>query len=158
MYGPVRTVLLGGPSRHVGADFGEETERVVRPDAIDLGEVDARELVQRSPDIEARLVPLLLSAPSRGHGARGSRGGRGESGEVGLNGDVARRELLLIGVEEFEVLLEDEEALGAIVGRQGGDDLVLGRLTAAVPMLRELVRVALAGHDVAADAQGRSHR
>ena len=47
---------------------------------------------------------------------------------------VARGELLLIGVEEFEVLLEDEDVFGAVVARERGDDLGLGGVTPIVAM------------------------
>ena len=38
-----------------------------------------------------------------------------DGNRVRLNGDVARRELLLIHVEEFEILLQDEEVFRPIV-------------------------------------------
>ena len=72
---------------------------------------------------------------------------------MGFHGDIARRELPLIEIEEFEVLLEGEEVFGPIVTGQGGDDLGLGRVTPIVPMVGQLRWVALAGHDVAQDAQ-----
>lgn len=39
----------------------------------------------------------------------------------GLDGHVARGELSLMAVEEFEILLEREDVFGAIVAGQGGD-------------------------------------
>lgn len=51
---PRGEVLLRGPARHVGANLRQQAERVVRPDAVNLGQVDAGELVQRRPDIETR--------------------------------------------------------------------------------------------------------
>ncbi len=74
---------------------------------------------------------------------------------MGFEGTVARRELPLIAIEEVEVLLEHEDVFGAIVAGQGRDDLGLGRVTPIVPMLGELLRVALPGDDVAQDAQAR---
>lgn len=68
-----------------------------------------------------------------------------------LDGSIAGGQVPLIDVEELEILLEDEEVLGAIVAGQGGDDLGLRRVTPVVPMLGELLRGALAGHDVAED-------
>ena len=53
----------------------------------------------------------------------GDRGG--EAGQVGFDGGIARQELLLIGVEVGEVLLQDKDAFPAIVPRQGRDDLGL---------------------------------
>ena len=72
---------------------------------------------------------------------------------MGFHSDIARRELPLIDIEEFEVLLEGEEVFGPIVAGQGGDDLGLGRVTPIVPMVGQLLGVALPGHDVAQDAQ-----
>ena len=128
-------VLLGGPARHVRADLREQAEGVVGADAVDLREVDAGELVQRRPEVEAGFVlARLLPAPRGGQRRRRRRAGGGELGEVGLDGDIARGELLLIRVEEFEVLLEDEDVFGAVVAGEGGDDLGLGRATPIVAM------------------------
>ena len=72
---------------------------------------------------------------------------------MGLDGAITRGKLLLIGIEEFEILLEHEDVFGAVVPAQGGDDLGLGRVTPDVAMLGEVLRIALAGDDVAEDAQ-----
>ena len=132
---PGREVFLGGPPRHVGPDLGEESERVVGADAIDLRQVDAGELVQRRAEIEARFVLARLVAAARGRqrGRRG-RGRGGELGEVRLDRGIARGELLLIDVEEFEVLLQHEDVFGAVVAGERGDDLGLGRAAAIIAM------------------------
>ena len=75
--------------------------------------------MQRRPDIEARfVVARLLSTPRGGNGCRGRGDGRGEADEVRFDGDIARGELPLIDVKEFEVLLERKEVFRAIVARQ----------------------------------------
>ena len=48
-------MLLGGPAAHVGANLGEQTQGAVGAEGVDLSEIDARELVERSANIEARL-------------------------------------------------------------------------------------------------------
>jgi hypothetical protein len=77
----------------------------------------------------------------------------GELGEVRLNRDFAGGELPLIDVEEFEILLEDENVFRAIVARQGCHDLGLRRAAPIVTMLGELMRIAVAGDDVAEDPE-----
>ena len=115
---------------------------------------DAGELVQWRPDIEARfVVARFLSAARGGQRRRWRRGDRGELGEVPFDRDIARGEVPLIDVKEVEILLEHEDVFGAIVARQGRDDLGLRRVTSVVPMSCEGLRVALAGHDVAEDAE-----
>ena len=60
---------------------------------------------------------------------------------------------MLIGVEEFEVLLEHEDILGPVVPGEGGRDLGRRGLTPVVPMLREGLAVRLAANDVRENAQ-----
>ena len=147
-------MLLGGPAGHVGPNLRQQAERVIGPDPVDLGQVDAGELVQRGPDIETRfVVARLLSAP-RGRQRGRRRDGRGrELREVPLDRRVAGGELPLIDVKEFEILVEDEDVLGPLVAGQRGDDLGRGRMAAIVPMLGERVRVTPARHDIAEDAE-----
>ena len=72
---------------------------------------------------------------------------------VGLDRRVTRGHLALIGVEEFEVLAQYEEVLGAVMpGQRVGDGRLRG-LAPMVPMLGQDVRVGLAGEDVAKNAQ-----
>ena len=59
--------------------------------------------------------------------------------------------MTLIRVEELEVLLEHEDVFGAVVARQGGHDVHLRGVTAMVAMPGELLRVPVAGDDVAED-------
>ena len=50
---PRGEVLLGRPPAHIGADLGEQFQRGVGCDAVDLGEVDAAgQLIQRTPDLK----------------------------------------------------------------------------------------------------------
>jgi hypothetical protein len=78
------------------------------------------------PNLKPRfVVPRLLAE------ARLRQGGRraGERGRqllhVRFDGAVTGGQLRLTRVEEFEILLQDEEMLGPIVAGQGGDDLRL---------------------------------
>ena len=85
--------------------------------------------------------------------ARGFGRVYGQGLEVGFDRGVARRDQTLTRVEEFEVLLQDEEVLGAVVPGEGGDDLGLGGLAAVVAMPGEPSWVGLSGDDVAEDPQ-----
>ena len=153
---PGREVLVGGPARHVGADLRQQAERVVGPDAVDLRQVDAGELVHGRPHIEAGfVVARFLSAPRGGQRRRWRQRGGGKLGEVPFDRAIARGEVPLIDVKEVEILLQHKDVLGAIVPGQGGDDLGLGGVTPVVPMPGELVRVALASDDVAENPEAR---
>ena len=70
---------------------------------------------------------------------------------MGLNGAIAGGELSLTGIKELEVLLQDEEMFGPIVPGEGSDDVGLGGAAPIVTVLGQLLRVAVAGHDVAQD-------
>ena len=110
--------------------------------------------MQRGPQLEARFVFARLLSALRGRQRRRRRRGRGgELGEVRFDGDIARGELSLIDVEEFEVLLEHEDVFGPVVTGEGRDDLGFGGATAIVPMRGQLMRIAVTGHDVPEDTQ-----
>lgn len=116
-------MFIGGPPRHVGPDLGEESECVVGSDAIDLREVDAGVLVQWGPQVEAgvRSRAVFVGAAGPAAATPAARSWRRR-----LDGGIARGELLLIDVEEFEILLEHEDVFGAVVTGEGRDDLGFG--------------------------------
>ena len=69
---PRGEMLLSGPPADVGADLGEQLERVIGGDAIDLGQVGAGQLVERRANVEGRLIPVATGDPrarQRGGGA-----------------------------------------------------------------------------------------
>jgi hypothetical protein len=74
-------------------------------------------------------------------------------GQMRLNGRVARRELPLVRVEEFEILLQDEEVFSPVVSGQCCDDLGFRRMAPIVAVPRQVRRVLVARHDVAENAQ-----
>lgn len=112
------------------------------------------EMVQRDAQIEARFIdPRLVAGALRRERGRGWGDHRGELSQVRFDGGVARGELPLVGVEEFEILLEDEEMFRPVVPGQGRDDLGFGRMAPMVAVPRQVRRVAVARDDVAEDAQ-----
>ena len=66
-------MFLGGPAAHVGADLGDQTQRVVRTDAIELRKVGTGELKQRGPDLEARRIAVRRLPGTRRRGRTGGR-------------------------------------------------------------------------------------
>ena len=58
-----------------------------------------------------------------------------------LNRSIARGQLVLIGVEQFEVLLEHKDVLGPVMPGEGGRDLGLRGLTPARRMRRPVTPV-----------------
>ncbi|MCK7517042.1 MAG: hypothetical protein MZV64_04625 [Ignavibacteriales bacterium] len=112
---PGREVAGGGPAGHVGADPGDEAQRIGGADAVDLREVGAGEPIQRGADIEARVVVAGVTRPrGAGSGAAGTGTVAASLGELGLDGVVADRELALTAVKELKMLLEGEDELGAV--------------------------------------------
>ena len=111
-------------------------------------------MVEGRANLEARfIVARLLAAPRRWQRRRGGGNAGGEPLEVGFDGGITGRQLALIPVKEFEVLLEHEDVLRAVIAGERGDDLHLGGVTPIVTMRREGLRIALPGDDVAEDAQ-----
>ena len=147
------------PPPHVGADFRDELQRGEGADAINLREIHAAgEVEQRGTRIEGKVIVLgrdSTALPGRRERGRDGRPIAGEGVELLRNRAIARGQLLLTEIEDRELLLDDKEVIIAIVAGQGGDDLGRCRAAAAVPMLRELLGIALARHDVANDAQPR---
>jgi len=139
---PGREVLLGGPPAQVGANLGEQPQGTVGADGGELGEIDAGQLVERGANVESGLIVTRLLFRPRGR-QRASRGGRlgGQRLDVGLDRGIARGQLALIGVEEFEILLQDEDVLGAVMPGEGGRDLGRRGLTPVVAMLGKGVGV-----------------
>lgn len=130
---PGGEVLFRLPTPHVGPDFRDEAERRVRCDTIDLRKVHAGEMVQWRPDVK----PLVVAPRRADHaGGRQRRGGDGHGRcrglQMGLDRAITGGDLRVAGVEEFEILLQDKEMLGAIVPSQCGDDFGFRRFAAAM--------------------------
>ena len=140
-------MVLGGPAAHVGADLGNELERAIGREAIDLGQVRAGQVVQDGPDVKVGFV-AMPAGDARGWQGRGRRRDRGGEGlKLGFDRRVAGHELRLTHIKKLEVLLEDEEVFRLVVSGQGGDDLLGGGLAVRVAVLGEDVRVALVGDE-----------
>src|SRR5207245_2124206 len=106
----------------------------------------AGEVMQGRSDLEVRFVVGSLAVDAwRWQRCRRCLQGGGQHLDVCLNGAITGRQLSLTGVEEFQILLQDEEVLGAIVAGQGRLDLNLRRATSIVPMAGEMLRVVVAG-------------
>ena len=99
--------------------------------------------------VAARLLPGACgwSRRRRGCGVRRARL------QVRLDRGVTGGERLLIRVEEFQILLADEDVFGTVVPGERGDDLGLGRVAPIVAVLGERLRVAVAGGRVRMLAQ-----
>lgn len=65
-------MLFGRPTAHVRADFGDQLQRGLRADGINLTQVSAAgQPMQRSADVETRLVAFGVALTAR----RWQRGG-----------------------------------------------------------------------------------
>jgi hypothetical protein len=56
---PGGEVFGSWPSAEIGAAFGDQTHSQVGPDSMDLGQIDASELVHEATHVEAQRVGLL---------------------------------------------------------------------------------------------------
>ena len=148
---PRREMLLGGPPAEVGPDLGQQLERGIGGDAIDLGEVGAGQMVERRAHVKGRFIPVAAGNPWAGQGGGGRVGRGGQGLQLGLDGGVAGDELRLTQVKELEILPQDEDVLVTVVARQRGGDLVARGLAVGVTVLGEDVRVAFAGYEGAED-------
>ena len=152
---PRREMFFGGPSAHVGADFGDQFEGGIRGNAVDLRQIHAAgNVMERGPDIETGFVVAGLSTGAR----TGERWGRGldrfdQRLDVSFDGLVANRDLGLTGVEKFEILPEGEEVFGPVVAGEGGGDFGLGGAATVIAMFGEPFGIALPGDDVAENAE-----
>jgi hypothetical protein len=107
---PGGEVFIGGPSAHVGSNFGDQLEGRVWSDAIDLREVDtAGEEMERGAHLEPRLVALRRARdPRRGHRCRHGREGGCEHLQLRSDGAIPGGQLGLTGIVESQILREDE--------------------------------------------------
>jgi hypothetical protein len=127
-------------------DLGDDFESRVGVDAIDPGEVDARDAMEVLASIEAGIGPSGL--PLAGLGRQGLATALIlQPSELGLDFVIAGGDLLLVEVDEFRSLTELEEVLGAPGALQRTGDRRLVGLAAAVAELGELVGVSLTVED-----------
>ena len=110
--------------------------------------------MERGANVEAWLVVArLLPLPRRRQRAGGGGGVGDQRVQMGLDRGIAGGQLALIRLEEFEVLLQDEDVLRAVMAGERGGDLRLGGLAPGVPMLGERLRIGPPGDDVTDNAQ-----
>ena len=145
---PGGEVMFRGPAREVGPDLGDQFERAVGGEAIDLREVDAGQMMERRADVDVGFVAVSAFHAWAWQRRSRRRDAGGQRLERGVDGLVARGELRLTHIEELEILLEDKEVFGPVVAGQGRGDLVGRGLAVRVAVLGEDVRVVLAGHEV----------
>ena len=128
-------MLLGGPAAHVGADLGDQLQRGLRPDGVDLAQVGAAsERMQRGADVEGGRVLLGgLGGVARAARRRGAAVGR-RAGEQRLDGGVAFGDLLEVELVSREVLPQREQVFLAIVAGQRGDQLLVRSVATTVAM------------------------
>ena len=146
--------------RVMSVPISESSRRgVVRADAVELREVNASELMEWGPELEARFIVARFLSRARGRQRRGGASGLDHQRlEMRLACRVTGGEALLHVVEGCHILPEPKDVFRSIVPRERGDDLGLGRVAPIVAVLGELLRVAVAGHDVAKDPQPRDTR
>jgi len=65
--------MLVGPARHIGSNLGDEPQRVMGTDTVQLREVHTRELVEILADIEARFIWRRFAPAACGPQLRGGR-------------------------------------------------------------------------------------
>src|SRR5262249_37913132 len=139
-------VLHRGELRHLGADFADDCQGRHRPDAFDLGQVDADHVVQRGADVETRVVRLATS--------RARAGFQRWQGAILLHPRQLLRDLRIAVVPLLQVKLprlvrlpQGEEVFLAIRAGQGLRDFGFAGPALRVPVLGQLGRVADTAQD-----------
>ena len=151
---PGGEVVFGGPARGVGADLGDELEGGIGGNTIDLGEVDAGQVVEGGADVDVGFVAV----PAGDSWARQRRRWRVDPGsqrlEFGVDGRIAGRELRLTDIKELEMLVAAQRGV-----RGGSAQSTRPRsrqawlYSAGRAVLGKDVRVALTGDEGAEDRQ-----
>jgi hypothetical protein len=85
---PRREVTLARPAAHVGPDLRDQTQSAKLTDAIDLGEIVARELVEQTADFEARIVLAAVFVAAREQGRLRRLGFLGELLKIRIDGTI----------------------------------------------------------------------
>src|SRR4029450_1305360 len=151
---PGGEVFVTRPAAHVEAGLRDDFAGGGRVDAVDAGEIDAREAIEVGADIEGGGRAVQLGRARLG-GERVARGLVGEAAEGPLDLAIAGHALLLVEVEEFHRLPQREEVLRAPRSLQRAGNGLLVLLAAAVPEPSEDTRIPLAVEDRAEDAPAR---
>src|SRR6266851_1197758 len=132
-------MLFGGPAAHVSADFGDQLQRTIGANAVELAEVCAAgNAMQRRAQPYPRFVFAGLAAGARRRKLGwGWRAGVRQTGELGLDGLVTVGDLLLVELERRKVLTQHEQVFGAVVAGQRRGNLWFTGLATAVAMGRQ---------------------
>ena len=149
---PRAEVFFCGPATHVESNLTDDCQSGVRFDAIDLGEINARDAVKVAAGIEGNPA---APAPA-GAGSEGSlRAPVLELLEAGLDLAVAGDNLALVELDEFEGLLERKQMLFTVVPFKGASYSGLGAVTARVAQFGQFDRIALPAKDGLYDPHSR---
>ena len=128
-----------GPATHVESNLTDDRQSGVRFDAIDLGEINARDAVKVAAGIEGNpAAPAPAGAVSEGS----LRAPVLELLEAGLDLAVAGGNLALVELDEFEGLLERKQMLFTVVPFKGASYSGLGAVTARVAQFGQFDRIA----------------
>src|SRR5712691_4562139 len=143
-------MLFRGPPGHVEPDLGNDLEGCGRIDAVDPSEIDAGEAMQVLAGIKAEGGASGLSPTGRvGQGL--ARALVREPRELRLDLEVARRDLLLVELEEFHGLPQLEQMLRTPGALQRAGDRLRVRLAVGVAERGEGAGLALPVQDRADD-------
>jgi len=137
-------VFFCGPATHVESNLTDDRQSGVRFDAIDLGEINARDAVK----VAAASKATPLRRRLRGRAVRGVFGLLSSKLlEAGLDLAVAGDNLALVELDEFEGLLERKQMLFTVVPLEGASYGGLGAVTARVAQFGQFDRIALPAKD-----------
>src|SRR6201993_4876160 len=145
---PGGEVLGARPGGEVVTALGDQLEREVWAEAVDLREVLAEQRKERRANIEPRAVRLPAHATAR----RGQRtdltaATQAELLQDGLDPGIAGRCLLLVCFVKSERLLECKEVLGTVIPRERLCDRFDAGVAARVAQMCQHCGITLAYHD-----------
>lgn len=111
--------------------------------------------MERAADLEGGFLPAGPAwrvTRRRQRGRRRGDGG-GQALDLLLNGGVARAQLRVTRIKQGQVLLQGEHLRVAVLAGERRRHRVGRRATPPIPVLRQLLRIALPGHHVAENPQ-----
>ena len=141
---PRAEVFFCGPATRVESNLTDDRQSGVGFDAINFGEINARDAVKVAAGIEGNPA----APPPAGAGSEGRlRAPDLELLEADLDLGVAGGNLAMIKRDEFEGLLESKKMLFAVVPFKGASDSGLGAVTAREAQFGQFDRIALPAKD-----------
>lgn len=151
--------MLGrGPVTHIGPALTDQLEDQVRPEAMDLGKVDAQHLEHGTTHIECWRVGVGVPMACRGQWTVRRRRRERQALQCGFDEPVTFGNMLVVGIVQGQGLAQGQQVLRTVMAFQGLPNGLLTGLTARVAKGGQYSRIVLPLDDRAQDPHSPSSR